>query len=157
VSGRSIVPAAAPGPDEVLDDAAVSAAGSSAAAEQGGAGLFDVVPAPPAAARDAAMATRAGTLVARGADVVVESVPDGSSSVFRVTISAGPYVVRDMPAIVSVDGVAVGIGAESVDLGSLVLFSSDPRLVTDGAAIAVSYGLPGSVPADWSTTLEVVQ
>ena len=47
------------------------------------------------------------------------------SSVFRVTISAGPYVIRDMPAIVSVDGVPVGIGAESVDLASLVLCTYD--------------------------------
>ena len=46
-------------------------------------------------------------------------------AVFRVTISAGPYVIRDMPAIVSVDGVPVGIGAESVDLASLVVWTHD--------------------------------
>ena len=133
-------------------------------------GLFAVVPAPPDAARDASLAAKAGTLVAQGVDVRVESVPlaapttvevDGASrsvsSVFRVTISAGPYLIRDMPAIVSVDGVPVGVATESVDLSSLVLFTFDEAVVTNGATIALSYGLPGQAPTDWSTTLEVVQ
>ena len=76
---------------------------------------------------------------------------------FRVTISAGPYVIRDMPAIVSVDGVPVGIGAESVDLGSLVLWTHDEVVVSDGATVGLSYGLPGSAAIEWSTTLEVVR
>ena len=154
-TGRSISPAAAPGPDV---EAPVAA------------GLFAEVPAPPDAARDASLAGKAGTLVAQGADLRVESVAlaapttvevDGVSravsSVYRVTISAGPYVVRDMPAIVSVDGKPIGIGAESVDLSSLVLFTYDDAVVTDGATVALSYGLPGQATIDWSTTLEVVQ
>jgi hypothetical protein len=153
-SGRSQAPAAAPGPNE---DVAAP-------------GLFATVPAPPDAARDAALAVKPGTLVAQGTDLRVESVPlaapttvevggvsRSASSVFRVTITAGPYEVRDMPAIVSVDGVPVGIGAESVDLSSLVLFTYDPVIVTDGATVSLSYGLPGQAPADWTTTLEVVQ
>jgi len=132
--------------------------------------LFAEVPAPPDAARDASLAGKVGVLVAQGEDVRVESVPLAApvsvevggvvrevSSVFRVTISAGPYVVRDMPAIVSVDGVPVGIGAESVDLSSLVVFTYDESVVADGAVVALSYGLPGSAPTDWSATLEVVQ
>ena len=116
------------------------------------------------------MAVKPGTLVAQGADLRVESVPlaapatvevggvsQSVSSVFRVTISAGPYVVRDMPAIISVNDAPVGIGAESVDLSRLVLFTYDPVIVTDGATVSLSYGLPGSAPTDWSTTLEVVQ
>jgi hypothetical protein len=158
-SGRSISPAAAPGPDEVQDVAA-----------QASGGLLAEVPAPPDAARDATLATKAGTLVAQGADLQVESVALAApttvevngvsrevSSVYRVTISAGPYVMRDMPAIISVDGSPIGIGAESVDLGSLVLFTYDDAVVSNGATVALSYGLPGQAPTDWSTTLEVVQ
>ena len=158
-SGRSVSPVAAPGPDQAGADLAAAAPT-----------LFDVVPAPPDAARDASLADKAGSLVAQGADVRVESVElaapvtvavGGSdrvvSSVYRVTITAGPYVIRDMPAVVSVDGTPVGIGAESVDLARLVLWSFDDALVVDGATIALSYGLPGSVPTDWSTTLEVVR
>jgi len=152
--GRSIVPAAAPGPEQ--SPAPV--------------GLFAEVPVPPDAARDASLAGQAGTLVAQGVGVRVESVAlaapttvevgGGSravSSVYRVTISAGPYVVRDMPAIVAVDGAPIGVAAESVDLGSLVLFTYDDLVVTDGATVALSYGLPGQAPTDWSATLEVVR
>jgi hypothetical protein len=158
-SGRSISPAAAPGPDEALDVPAQAADG-----------LFAEVPAPPDAARDASLAEKPGTLVAQGADLVVESVPlaapitvdvDGVSrevsSVYRVTISAGPYVMRDMPAIISVDGKPIGVAAESTDLARLVLFGYDDVIVTDGATVALSYGLPNQAPTDWSTTLEVVQ
>jgi hypothetical protein len=132
--------------------------------------LFEVVPAPPDAARDPALATQTGTLVAQGADVRVESValaapttvevdglPRVVSSVYRVTISAGPYVVRDMAAIVSIDGVPIGVGAESSDLASLVLYTHDDSVATDGAVIALSYGLPDQATPDWSTTLEVVR
>jgi len=137
---------------------------------QASGGLFAEVPAPPDAARDAALAAKAGTLVAQGADLVIESVALAApitvdvagvsravSSVYRVTISAGPYVIRDMPAIVSVDGAPIGVAAESVDLGSLVLFTYDDVVVADGATVALSYGLPGDAPTDWSTTLEVVK
>ena len=143
-----------PGPDEV----------------QAPAGLFDAVPAPPDAARDASLAAKAGTLVAQGADLRVESVPlaapttvevGGESrevtSVYRVTITAGPYVMRDMPAIISVDATPIGVAAESVDLSSLVLFTYDDAVVSDGATVALSYGLPSQASTDWSTTLEVVQ
>jgi hypothetical protein len=157
-SGRSILPAAVPGPDVAQADAQASE------------GLFATVPAPPDAARDPQLATKAGTLVAQGADVKVESVAlDAATtvevggvsrevtSVYRVTVSAGPYQMRDMPAILSVDGAPMGVGAESVDLASLVLFTYDDAVATDGATIALSYGLPGQAPTDWSTTLEVVQ
>jgi hypothetical protein len=30
-------------------------------------------------------------------------------------------------------------------------------IVTHGATVALSYGLPGSAPTDWSTTLEAIQ
>jgi hypothetical protein len=157
-SGRSILPAAAPGPDEVQAPLTASS------------GLFAEVPAPPDAARDASLAAKPGTLVAQGTDLRVESVELAApttvdvngvsrvvSSVYRVTISAGPYVMRDMPAIISVDSTPIGIGAESVDLSTLLVFTYDDVIVTDGATVALSYGLPDAAPTDWSTTLEVVQ
>jgi hypothetical protein len=156
-SGRSIVPAAALGREEVQTPLTAG-------------GLFAEVPAPPDAARDVSLVNKAGTVVAHGAGLLVESVVLAApttvevngvsrevSSVYRVTISAGPYAVRDMPAIISVDSTPIGIGAESVDLSALVLFTYDDAIVTDGATVGLSYGLPGSAPTDWSTTLEVVQ
>ena len=156
-SGRSNQPAAA---SASRDPAAPNAA----------AGLFAAVPAPPDAARDASLTGKPGTLVAQGTDVRVELVPlatpttvdvDGVSrevsAVYRVTISAGPYVVRDMPAVVSADGAPLGVAAESVDLSSLVLFTYDDAVATDGATVALSYGLPDQAPIDWSATLEVTK
>jgi hypothetical protein len=157
-SGRSLAPPAAPEP------------AAEPAAEPAPVGLFAAVPAPPDAARDAALAGAPGTLVAQGTDLRVESVALPApltveiggvsrevSSVYRVTVTAGPYVVRDMPAILAVDGVAIGVAAESVDLGSLVLFTHDEVIVTDGATVSLSYGLPGAASIEWSTTLEVVR
>jgi len=156
-SGRSILPPAAPEPDE-------------AQVQPVDGGFLAEVPAPPDAARDASLAAKTGTVVAQGTDLLVELVALAApttveikgasrevSSVYRVTISAGPYAVRDMPAIISVNNAPIGIGAESVDLSTLVLFTYDDVIVTDGATVALSYGLPGSASTDWSTTLEVVQ
>ena len=133
-------------------------------------GLVDVLPDPPDAARDASLTGKAGTLMAQGDDLRIESVALAAPttveihgldrevvSVYRVTISAGPYVVRNMPAILAVDGVPLGVAIESVDLGSLVLYSHDDVVVTDGATITLSYGLPDAAPLVWSTTIEVVR
>jgi hypothetical protein len=153
---RSVIPAAEPEP---APDLAAPAPG-----------MLTEVPAAPDAARDATLADKAGTLVARGDDVlvvavelagpttvVVDGVSREVSTVYRVTITAGPYVMRDMPAVVSVDGVPIGVGAESVDLSSLVVWTFDDRVATNGPTIAVTYGLPGQAAIDWSTTLEVAQ
>ena len=158
-AGLTAEPADAPEVEQV-DDAAPAVAG----------GLFAVVPIPPEAARDPSLAERAGPLVAQGEALRVESVPltvpttveiggvdREATTVYRVTISAGPYVVRDLPAILAVDGIPIGVAAESVDLSSLVLFTHDDVVVTDGATIALAYGLPGHAPSDWSATIEVVR
>lgn len=148
-TGRSNLSVAVPGPDAHADaqpDAQPEAASS----------LFDALPALPAAASDPAAAALAGDLVAQGADLRVEQVAvDATTTLYRVTISAGPYVMRDMPAIISADGSPLGIAAESVDLSSLVLWTDDAAVVTAGTEIALSYGLPGQAPVEWSTTIEV--
>jgi hypothetical protein len=122
------------------------------------------------AAGNTALYTRAGTLVAQGDALRIERVALDSpatvdvrgasvtvDSVFRITISAGPYEMRDMPAIVSINDRALSVGVESTDLADLVAFTFDSSVVSAGATLAVSYGLPGSVPSVWSTTVEVVQ
>jgi len=127
------------------------------------------LPAPPDAARDPAVVARLGDLVARGADLSIERVALTDSItvdvagksvdvafVYRVTVSAGPYLMRDMPAVLSVGSTALGVAAESSDLAQLVLYTHDPAVLVDGATIGLTYGAPGDVPADWSTTIEVL-
>jgi hypothetical protein len=116
---------------------------------------------------DPALMTRAGTEVATGSDARIERVAltapltvqlGGSATtvdvVYRITITAGPYVVRDMPAIVSIDGRALGVAMESADLSALTAFTFDAS-VLDGTTLGVSYGLPDATNAVWSTPLEV--
>jgi hypothetical protein len=116
------------------------------------------LPAPHAAATDSAVAAAAGVLVAQGSDLRVERVAlDDASTVYRVTVSAGPYQMRAMPAILSVDGRALGTAAEAVDLQSLVLYTTDEAVATPGTSLALTYGLPGDAVVVWSTTIEVAQ
>jgi hypothetical protein len=116
------------------------------------------IPAPPDAARDATVAATPGRLLATGQSLTIEEVPlaDGTT-ILRLTATAGPYQMRDMPAVLSVDGQALGRAAESTDLSSLVLYTTDEAVLTDGATIALTYGLPGQAPAVWSTTVTVVK
>lgn len=115
------------------------------------------------------MTGQAGVPVARGSDLLVErvelpapvTVETGGVArevtvVYRVTVSAGPYVMRDQRAILSADGVALGVAAESVDLSSLVLYTYDDAVVTAGTTISLSYGLPGDAPVEWSTLVELL-
>lgn len=107
--------------------------------------------------------------MAQGAEVTVERVdlpaattvdlggePREVSVVYRVTASAGPYVMRDQPAIIAADGTALGVAAESVDLSRLVLYTYDDGVSIPGVTLSLSYGLPGEAPIEWSTTLEEV-
>lgn len=120
-------------------------------------------------ATDPAVVGRAGVLVAQGPGVTVERVElpapttigtGGAAhevtAVYHVTVSAGPYVMRDQRAVLAADGIALGVAAESVDLGSLELYTYDEAVVTDGVIISLTYGLPGEAPVDWSTTLELL-
>jgi hypothetical protein len=116
------------------------------------------LPEPPDAARDAAVAATPGRLVATGDDLKIEEVPlaDGTT-ILRLTVSAGPYQMRDMPAVLSVDGQALGVAAESTDLSSLVLYTTDRASAADGATIALTYGLPGDAAVVWSSTVSEVK
>ncbi len=121
-------------------------------------------------AENSSLHTKPGVVVAHGHDFVVERVAlahpttyslHGRTSVahsfYRVTITAGPYQVRDMPAIVSVNGHPLSMGMESPDLSSLMAFTFDHIVVTNGATMAVSYGLPNATSTIWTSKIEVVK
>lgn len=118
--------------------------------------LAAALPDPPAAASDPSVASLAGELVVESGELRVERLTlADASTIYRVTITAGPYVVRDMPAIISADGRALGVATESVDLSSLVLHTTDAAVTTPGTTVALTYGLPGAADVDWSATVEV--
>lgn len=121
-------------------------------------------------AENASLHTKPGVVVARGHDFVVERVslahPTTYSlhgqthvahSFYRVTISAGPYQVRDMPAVLSINGHPLCLGMESPDLSSLLGFTFDHVVLTNGATLAVSYGLPSATSTIWKAKIEVVK
>jgi hypothetical protein len=109
----------------------------------------------PTPAIDASARTRPGRLVARGEGVTVEVVDmPSATTVYRLTLTSGPYAVRDAAAVVSVDGQALGTARETPDLSALVLLTSDPAVVQRGATIALTYGLPDEAPVAWSATVE---
>jgi hypothetical protein len=131
---------------------AVSASGPAAGAAEPGPGL----PAP--TVTDPALRSRPGTLRAQGDRYVVEEVPldpAAGTTVFRITISGGPFPVRDAAAIVAVDGVAVGVGIESADLSALMAFTSDPAVLRPGAILSYAYGRPEDTPSVWSAPVEL--
>lgn len=170
-TGRGARPTEAPAAAAVqFNPAADPAANPQGAGDQPSDGLLSKIPDTSLAAGDEALRTRPGVLVAEGDKLRIEKVPltapatvsvRGATvtvdSVYRITITAGPYAMRDMPAIVSIDNRPLAIGGESADLASLVAFTFDDSVVTSGATVAVSYGLPDQTTTVWSTTLEVVQ
>jgi hypothetical protein len=122
------------------------------------------------AAQDAALQTRAGVLVARGTDFRIEQVDltkpttvtvRGESlkatSVYRIVITAGPYPMQDMPSVVSLNTRPLAIGLESVDLQSLTAFTFDKSVLTNGALLTVSLGLPNTRSTTWTSAIEVVK
>jgi hypothetical protein len=122
------------------------------------------------ASRIDALHTAPGDLVARGDQVTIERVGlpkpihvdvRGSSvlarSVYRITITAGPYQMKDMPAVVSLGNRPLALGIESTDLASLMAFTFDPSVLTSGATLKVSYGLPTQFTTVWSSAIEVVK
>ena len=59
---------------------------------------------------------------------------------WRITVTGGPFAVRAMPAVIWIDGVAVGNAIENEDLSAISVMTYDRSLLREGAAIAVSYG-----------------
>jgi hypothetical protein len=122
------------------------------------------------ATQDEALRTRPGVLVARGKDFRIERVAlthpatvsvrgkaMTATSVFRIVITAGPYQMRDMPSVVSLGERPLAIGMESSDLASLTSFTFDRSVLTQGATLRVSWGLPTPQSTTWTSAIEVVK
>lgn len=133
-------------------------------------GLSSRIPDTSAAARQTPLLTESGTLVAHGdqfriyrlrmAEPVTVRVLGHSlttSTVYRIDITAGPYQVRDMPNVVSMNGRPLAVGLESPDLSMLRAFTFDKSVLTRGATLEVSYGLPSEVSTTWQRTIEVTR
>ncbi|HEU4386365.1 MAG TPA: hypothetical protein VFV34_01120, partial [Blastocatellia bacterium] len=58
---------------------------------------------------------------------------------WRLTIVGGPFPVRDMPAIIWLDGNKLGVGVESPDLTQISVIVTDRALLQDRGKITVSY------------------
>jgi hypothetical protein len=140
------------------------------AGDAGAASDRAAVPDPGPAARAPELLARPGKVVARGAQYVIEDVPldapatvtvagqtQTATSVLRITITAGPFAVRDAAAIVSLGGAPLGIGAESSDLSALVCLTFDRSVLTDGATLSYGYGLPNAAPQTWSAPVTVIR
>jgi hypothetical protein len=119
---------------------------------------------------DPALRTRPGTAVASGdryrideiaLDAPTTVVVDGQTvqrdAVLRITITGGPFPVRDAPAVIALDGTALAIATESVDLSTLVAFTFDEKVLVPGATLSFGYGMPDSTPAVWSAPVEVIR
>jgi len=63
------------------------------------------------------------------------------STAWRITVTGGPFTVRDAPAVISIDGVPIGIGAESPDLRRLTVVTFNRAALRDGGTISVGYGI----------------
>ena len=63
------------------------------------------------------------------------------STAWRLTVTGGPFTVRDAPAVISIDGVPIGIGAESPDLRRLTVVTFNRAALRDGGTISVGYGI----------------
>jgi len=122
------------------------------------------------AAQDQALRTRPGDLVAQGRDFRIERVrlthpatvtvrgkDVTATTVLRIVITAGPYQMRDLPSIVSLGGNPLAVGLEATDLASLTAFTFDGSVLTQGATLAVSWGLPTSQSTTWTSVIEVLE
>jgi hypothetical protein len=59
---------------------------------------------------------------------------------WRLTITGGPFEIRNMPAMIWIGDTLVGVGVESPDLARLSVIIFDRSLLREGATLSVSYG-----------------
>jgi len=60
---------------------------------------------------------------------------------WRITITGGPFEVRNMPAIIWVNDAPIGIGLEAPDLRSISIITFDSEVIRNGASVGFSYGV----------------
>lgn len=63
-----------------------------------------------------------------------------ANKAWRVTITGGPFPVRDMPAVIWIDDQIVGYGIENETLSQITAVTFDDSLIHDGAVVSLSYG-----------------
>jgi hypothetical protein len=59
---------------------------------------------------------------------------------WRITITGGPFPVRNLPAVIWVDDQVVGVGVENERLSGLTAITFDSSLLHEGSTISLSYG-----------------
>lgn len=63
-----------------------------------------------------------------------------ANKAWRVTITGGPFPVRDMPAVIWIDDQIVGYGIENETLSQITAVTFDDSLIHDGGVVSLSYG-----------------
>jgi hypothetical protein len=59
---------------------------------------------------------------------------------WRLTVTGGPFPVRDLPAVIWVDDQIVGYGVENERLNAITAITFDRSLLRDGGTVSLSYG-----------------
>jgi len=59
---------------------------------------------------------------------------------WRLTITGGPFPVRDLPPVIWIDDVPLGTGVENERLTEISVITFDRSLLREGGAISLSYG-----------------
>ena len=59
---------------------------------------------------------------------------------WRLTVTGGPFPVRDLPAVVWVNDQIVGYGVENERLSAITAITFDLSLLRQGATVSLSYG-----------------
>ena len=63
-----------------------------------------------------------------------------ANKAWRVTVTGGPFPVRDMPAVIWIDDQIVGYGIENETLSQITAVTFDDSVIHDGAVVSLSYG-----------------
>ncbi|HEY6333131.1 MAG TPA: hypothetical protein VI756_27660 [Blastocatellia bacterium] len=70
----------------------------------------------------------------------VDRIATQIDKAWKVSVTGGPFRVRDAAAVIWIDGKLIGFGLESQDLKSISVLVFDRSLLRNGATIALSYG-----------------
>ena len=73
-------------------------------------------------------------------DVTVQGRQLRATRALRLTVTGGPFAVRDLPATIWVADHELGVGVESRDRTELSVITFDLDALRSGATVAVAYG-----------------
>ena len=74
------------------------------------------------------------------APVLVDGQTVNATRAWRVSITGGPFPVRSQAAVISVGGTALRTAVENEQLSEIVAITFSDAMLTNGAAITLSYG-----------------